>query len=610
MVKQSDVGADQSHVIDNHGIISPPPLDNHHSSSSTAAAPTTTITSPACTHPLSTTSSLSPMHVVHQSKPRHVTAFSAAYPRIDLIFNEVSGQRDPAHDLHTITDILSQSFALVRVWKTRPTYSGADAARDALGHGANVLIACGGDGTVAQVAETLKRLNLNDDHHVYLGVIPRGTANALCTALHIPTNVTEAAAMIATGVRRTIDFPSVVSVNRTPAPMGDNVSDKTHSVPEPTSSSLSTALPASIIERDDVNNNHNNCTSTTATSTVNPLSSVNTTSDKNADTVRDAPIPVNTPLLSPQSELSTYDDNSTKAISHHHPAGTTITNTTTTTATKTPSPRSMLLLCGIGLEALTVRKASRRLKRAIGAAAYAIAGLRTVCGQASFDTRLTVQGINISDLPFTHTNIESDGVTTFEHMELQGVTIANVAPPASVLAQGVSGGVIPDDGLLEIVCIASMHPLGLVGTMFSLLWAAVSGSPVRHVNNVFGLRARKVRVECSPPQPIVIDGEPVGFTPIEIELDQQVSSPPVTTSHRHDDDDDVHDDGDGVTRNSRHPQQQGRHCVTVIAPSAQTVSRKNKHASRGIIRMFKNIRGFAVFALFMSVVSKKRAANR
>lgn len=114
------------------------------------------------------------MHVVGQSRPNHDSAFSTAYPRIDLIFNEVSGQRDTAYELHTITDILSQSFALVRVCKTRPTYSGTNGARDALWYGANVLISCGGDGTVAQFAETFKRLKLNHDHRVYLGVLLRG----------------------------------------------------------------------------------------------------------------------------------------------------------------------------------------------------------------------------------------------------------------------------------------------------------------------------------------------------------------------------------------------------------------------------------------------------
>ena len=51
-------------------------------------------------------------------------------------------------------------------------------AKEALADGAQIIVACGGDGTITEVANALT------DKNVTLGVIPLGTANALCQVLH------------------------------------------------------------------------------------------------------------------------------------------------------------------------------------------------------------------------------------------------------------------------------------------------------------------------------------------------------------------------------------------------------------------------------------------
>ena len=44
------------------------------------------------------------------------------------------------------------------------------------------------------------------------------------------------------------------------------------------------------------------------------------------------------------------------------------------------------------------------------------------------------------------------------------------------------------------------------------------GSEGDTTGNVLGLRAAKVNVVCNPPQKVVVDGEVLGFTPVEVEV--------------------------------------------------------------------------------------------
>jgi methylglyoxal synthase len=77
----------------------------------------------------------------------------------------------------------------------------------------------------------------------------------------------------------------------------------------------------------------------------------------------------------------------------------------------------LILLAGIGYEAEAVELANRDRKDQWGAMAYIMAGLQTLDAQALFDA-----------------DIEVDG----EHVQFQAhaITIANAAPPTSILAQG------------------------------------------------------------------------------------------------------------------------------------------------------------------------------
>ncbi|MFC6438879.1 diacylglycerol kinase family protein [Bowmanella sp. JS7-9] len=95
-----------------------------------------------------------------------------------LIANPVSGGGKFAQYRADIETTLSPYFDLQIC--TTSKEQGADYyARQALQQGAKLLIACGGDGTVSEVADTLVR----EQSDAILGIIPLGTTNALSHAL-------------------------------------------------------------------------------------------------------------------------------------------------------------------------------------------------------------------------------------------------------------------------------------------------------------------------------------------------------------------------------------------------------------------------------------------
>lgn len=156
----------------------------------------------------------------------------------------------------------------------------------------------------------------------------------------------------------------------------------------------------------------------------------------------------------------------------------------------------MILLAGIGFEAEMVERANREAKSRFGALAYIWAG---------------IQQLNEHELFATQIEIE-DVVSEFQ---AGAVTIANAAPPTSVLAQGL-GQVIAHDGLLDVTIASSNTKLQAVNAMLNLFGSAlVNTAPNRP--DIVHLRTQRIKVTTDPPQKIVLDGEIIGTTPVEIE---------------------------------------------------------------------------------------------
>ena len=156
----------------------------------------------------------------------------------------------------------------------------------------------------------------------------------------------------------------------------------------------------------------------------------------------------------------------------------------------------LILLAGIGYEAETIEKADREAKNRWGSLAYIMAGWQQLDEQKLFDAEVEIEG----------------ETKTFQ---AGAITIANAAPPTSVLAQGI-GEVVVDDGLLDITIATVDNKLQAVTTLFSMLGAALIRTSAE-LDNIVHVRARKVKISAVPEQKVVLDGEIIGNTPLAIE---------------------------------------------------------------------------------------------
>ncbi len=278
-----------------------------------------------------------------------------------LIFNPVAGRSSGEADLALIEQRLKPSLDL-HICQTSPECDADSLARDALAAGAELIIASGGDGTLSAVAEVLI------NRSIPLGIIPRGTANALATDLGVPTDIEQACQVILDGHVRRID-------------------------------------------------------------------------------------------------------------------------------TAQCNGRPMLLLAGIGFEALTIEQTTRERKSRLGILAYVLTGLQHLSELAVFE--LTVE-------------TENQRIVC----QAAAVTVANVAPPTSILAQGPAT-LRADDGLLDITIVAARSLLEAVATGYHLFSTALQHLPVSR-DNIGYFRCSHLRITTNPPQKVVIDGEVAGTTPLEV----------------------------------------------------------------------------------------------
>lgn len=157
----------------------------------------------------------------------------------------------------------------------------------------------------------------------------------------------------------------------------------------------------------------------------------------------------------------------------------------------------MVLLAGIGFEAETVDRADRRAKDRFGVLAYLMAGMQQLRELEAF-----VAEIETADKVITVT--------------ASAITVANAAPPTSVLAQGPAG-VIYDDGLLDVTVVAPISRTGAIAASYHLLRTALNESAATDRDDIGYLRAKRVIVRTEPTQKVVLDGEIIGTTPIDVE---------------------------------------------------------------------------------------------
>jgi diacylglycerol kinase family enzyme len=130
-----------------------------------------------------------------------------------LIVNPTAGGgRSESRHLEQARGILARAGIETSL---RPTIARGDAtrlARDAVAEGRDLVIVCGGDGTINEVVNGLA------GSRVPMAVLPSGTANILAKELRLPWDVCKAAALIPRGKPRRIALGLLTSSTNGDAP--------------------------------------------------------------------------------------------------------------------------------------------------------------------------------------------------------------------------------------------------------------------------------------------------------------------------------------------------------------------------------------------------------
>jgi diacylglycerol kinase (ATP) len=153
----------------------------------------------------------------------------------------------------------------------------------------------------------------------------------------------------------------------------------------------------------------------------------------------------------------------------------------------------MVLLAGIGLEAVTIGETDRDSKQRFGFLAY----LTTAVQQ--------LQNLQ----PFQATLDFGDRQETFT--DVLAITVANLAPSTSILAQG-TGATCAQDALLDVTVLTKADEgevLGILSASYELFQAALQENPAEHPH-IHSWRSPQVQVTTEPAQALLVDGELVG----------------------------------------------------------------------------------------------------
>ncbi|MGH9704302.1 MAG: diacylglycerol/lipid kinase family protein, partial [Candidatus Acidiferrales bacterium] len=109
-----------------------------------------------------------------------------------LIYNTASGRRrgERLAEVEAASVVLKEAGILAQLAPTTGRGSATELARQAAADGRQLVIVCGGDGTINEVVNGLAGSQLP------MALLPAGTANILAKELGIPWDIVSAAKMI------------------------------------------------------------------------------------------------------------------------------------------------------------------------------------------------------------------------------------------------------------------------------------------------------------------------------------------------------------------------------------------------------------------------------
>lgn len=156
--------------------------------------------------------------------------------------------------------------------------------------------------------------------------------------------------------------------------------------------------------------------------------------------------------------------------------------------------RCTVLTASIGVYADTIGETTREEKNRWGLLAYAATALAQLRALAPFRVSLTLDG------------------RSFE-CDATAVTVANLAPPRCVFAQGAAE-IVPDDGLLDLTLVTACDVGELLSAGLHLLRTA--GEREADHDCIAVARVRHARILSSPTCRAIADGEDLG--PVDLDV--------------------------------------------------------------------------------------------
>ena len=139
-----------------------------------------------------------------------VTIYTSGVRRALFLYNPISGRHHDRRleDVNAAAGVFRSAGIEAIVERTMQAHSAAQQARDAVEHGFDAVIACGGDGTVHQVLQGIV------DTPAALGVVPLGTGNALANDLRLPRTPVVAARALVAAEAKSLRLPRIECGNQ------------------------------------------------------------------------------------------------------------------------------------------------------------------------------------------------------------------------------------------------------------------------------------------------------------------------------------------------------------------------------------------------------------
>jgi diacylglycerol kinase (ATP) len=154
--------------------------------------------------------------------------------RARIIYNPTSGKEAFRRELPDVLEIFEKAGYETSAHATTCEGDAKAAARLAVERGYELVVACGGDGTVNEVVSGLAE----QPNRPKLGIIPVGTTNDLARALNIPRNIKRAAEIIVEGKTRKLDIGKVNDHYFMNIAGGGKLTELTYDVPSKTKTML------------------------------------------------------------------------------------------------------------------------------------------------------------------------------------------------------------------------------------------------------------------------------------------------------------------------------------------------------------------------------------